>query len=263
MLKKSDFKKAAALLLNQPELETKSKAYIINEVCLPKSAELIRIWNDGKQADYSFYDAPEYVYDLLVCYELVSKRSILGFMNYLKDKKVSKYRELSIFEDYNGVGLSTVDLLLNGFTNVSFYNSDAKQLKYFKEMCKLHGVDSATRIVKRPSGESYDVVISLETAEHFVEPIVYLEGLKQMMRKGTYFVYGHCFRAKPASGAAHSAKDKILPDDEFPGHFSKYSYNGEQVSDAKMAKIVRAWLKENFNLVFKGFNGKPEIFKNK
>lgn len=262
MLVKSDFKKAAAMLLNDPELLKKSKAHIINEVCLPKSAELIRIWNDGKHADYSFYNAPEYVYDLLVCYELVSKRSVLGFMNFLKAKKVPKFRELSIFEDYNGVGLSTIDLLLNGFKNVHYYNSDEKQLKYFKELCKLHEVESATRVVERPAGE-YDVVISLETAEHFVEPIVYLEGLKQMMRKGSYFVYGHCFRAKPASGAAHSAKDKILPDDEFPGHFSKYSYNGEQVSDAKMAKVARTWLKENFNLVFKGFNGKPEIFKKK
>jgi hypothetical protein len=48
----------------------------------------------------------------------------------------------------------------------------------------------------------------------------------------------------------------------YPGHFSKYAYQLEaDHSPAQISRIIKKWLKERFDLVYTGFNGKPSIFK--
>lgn len=258
-VKHMPFKLAASTLLGIDPGKYRSKQSLVDTECAPVAAKLIREWNESGQEDYSFYASDEYVRDLIICYDVVTKRSIHGFMQYAATQ-FEDPTQLRIFEDYNGCGFATADLLLNDYKNVYYYNDDEKQLGYLKttlETCKIRRRPKRWR---RRTG-SFDVVISLETAEHFKEPFPYVKGLVDMLRPGGLFVYSHCFVARPVSPRSLSKKDEMTEDYCFAGHFTNYLLDGEVVSGQKMARKIAGFVRENFTQVFKGFNGKPTIFR--
>lgn len=173
-LKSIKFSECAAILLEQPEVEKWSKVKIMDDLCAPAAAVLIKQWNESNHEDYSIYTGSDYLKDLLVCYNVVSKRSIQGFIKYAK-KFIPNYKDLAIYEDFNGCGLATADLVLNGFTNVVFHNPDKYQIQYTEKIFNLYGLQMPSNDLERKNG--YDVVISLETSEHYKEPMPYVKNL--------------------------------------------------------------------------------------
>jgi hypothetical protein len=135
-------------------------------------------------------------------------------------------------------------------------------VSYFND-CKFQ-VEAAHRILKSPKSRwlpilgdadeckrfnddgrlKYDVVICLETIEHFKEPKPFTKRLIDLTK--TYFVETTSFCSP-----------------QHYGHFPKYLVDGKEVSGLAASVKTHAIIRNDFDLVYSGFNGKPRIWKRK
>lgn len=219
---------------------------------LSKSKTLEEIWKKSNYTDFSIYQHPDYIYDMFVCYHFVSKASITNMLSYFKKNNIT-YTDFTYLDDYNGVGLTTLHLLNEiKAKNIFFFNNNQEQISTFKKLCEKYKFDfPANEYDSCDSSNKYDVVISLETAEHYKEPLEYA---KQLVKKtNKYLIYSSGF-------------NKL-----FPGHFPTYTIQDEyvlfskkrEVSIKTAGRIVNKYLKDNLDLVYKGWNGKPTIYRKK
>lgn len=240
---KVDLRDAMALIKKDPSILNVKKKDIRDKLLREDSDGLIQRWKDSGMTDYGIYDDPRYLSELFICYDCATKGSIGGLIRHLENKK--DWQNLTIFEDYNGVGLGTTDLVLAGFKSVDYFNDVEWQAKMSDEVFEFYKIKKPNRLLKRPIRKTYDIVLSLEVAEHILEPMPYLEHICRLVKPGGHLVYGSCFAGRNI----------------FVGHFSEYRIDGQMVAGRKASKVTKDFIKSQFDLVYKGFNGKPEIFQ--
>lgn len=205
--------------------------------------------------DWSVYDTEGYVDDCILCYLYPSEMSIYGTLKYLKEIYPDTWRDLTMLDDYNGIGLTTLYLLEN-CNNVSFFNDVPKQIEGFQTLCEFFGHNIPKNDLSRIQNKNleqvqYDVVFSLQVVEHYQNPVEdYLQNLINTVKVGGYLVYMH--------GFTNGGDDRI-------GHFDNglYFYEGQPKTRIQINRICKAFLDANgFEYVDKNFyNHNPQLWK--
>lgn len=211
-----------------------------------QKVNLLKRWVDSNYTDYGVYDDPDYQWDLVNCYLAISKQSVGKIVKYLS-KNVSNYQELSLFDDYNGNGLTTLLFQDFGFKDVSYYNSVDFQVDTLNSICDKYGFNKPKLDKERKN--TYDIYVGLECIEHFKKPSDYLNDIMPMVKSGGYlFITFNGFSWTP---------EKSI------GHFWEYeTETGEFVSGNKIRKLLYKQLKNNgFTKVDKAcWNANPQLF---
>jgi len=231
-------KEVATIALNEEFGDMSDKEVLV--LLKERTDKLNKRWIDSKFTDFSIYKEHEYLCDVLVCWWFLSRNCVANMLSFFR-KNVSEYKSFSYFDDYNGVGASTVQVLKEGL-HCDFYNDNEEQKKSLERLCDFYS--PASRRVNNLSREGkYDVVMSFECAEHYKEPMRYVEEVMSMTRE--YLVISTGFRKC------------------YTGHFEKYLIDGEEVSIRRTGMLINKRIKKDFILLHTGWNAKPRIFKRK
>jgi hypothetical protein len=230
--------------LNEETLESCRTHADIEEIFRKDSDFLNEQWKKSEYTDFSVYQGKNYLSELFLCYKHVSKSSVCNAIKYLKEN-VPNWKELSYFEDYNGLGLTTSHLLEEGL-NVNYFNDVKEQSDSFKRTAEKLGYDISQCKNDLDKSGKYDVVFTMENIEHFKEPLEYMKTMTSMCKgPGSYLVYSSGFSLN----------------DIYCGHFPTYNIDGKECSIRAASLRIGKYLKEqNFQIVFQGFNGKPRIY---
>lgn len=203
---------------------------------------LLDKWIKSKETDFSIYSDQKYLSDLMICYYYVSKGSITGALKWFKKNKVD-LSKLTCFEDYAGLGATTLHLLNSEFYNVIYFNDVNIQIDIAKKLVKAFHLRPFEHNDNRKSFPKADVVFTLETIEHFREPLKYIQELRWKLKPNGYLIYASGFR------------------NVYPGHFTKYYHNNVEYTPGKISRMVKKYLREEFDLLYTGFNGKPFLWR--
>lgn len=217
----------------------------IDAIIKPDSEVCLKQWIDSNCTDYSVYARPEYLSDLYTVFRVSSSGSIHSMYKYFKNKNID-VTKLSIFDDYNGFGFTTLVTLKNGVTDVNYFNDVKQQSDTFKKLCSEYGFTPIEPTVDRIKIGIYDIYCTFEVIEHFTEPLKYIQEVDKHVKSNGYLVYTSGF-----SGDTNM----------YIGHFREYTIDGEVLSARKASKKVMDWIKERYTKVYVGFNGGPVIFK--
>ena len=217
----------------------------IDDIIKPDSEVCLKQWVDSNCTDYSVYSRPEYLSDLYTVFRVSSSGSIHGMFKYFKDKNVD-VTKLSIFDDYNGFGFTTLVMLKNGMTDVNYFNDVKQQSDTFKVLCKAWEFPNIEPTVDRTKLGMYDIYCTFEVIEHFTEPLKYIEEVDKHIKPGGHLVYTAGF-----SGCTNM----------YIGHLREYIVNNEILSPNRASHKVMDFIKEYYQKVYTGFNGCPVIFK--
>lgn len=203
---------------------------------------------------YSVYTDPEYNFEAIHCFEKskqCTREAVKYFMGeVLGTRTGALYQgkapsELSVLDVYNGNGLTTVHLNLNGF-NAESFNDCPEQVKYMHHAAKVLASKDIVNHTALPT-KQYDVVVSLEVLEHYSEPLVHLKDLLQIIKPGGYLV--------ESSGFNGSSKNI--------GHFDSYRIFDWKMSFMKARQLTTKVMKHYFELEHAGFNCAPRIWRRK
>ena len=143
------------------------------------SADLGKIWNDSGFTDFGWYQHKDYLIECIWTYVVSSGAATGNMAKYFKEAGIDTSC-LSCLDYYNGIGLTTLDLIDMGFNKVTAFNDVAEQISAYARL--LDGRDIYPPILTKmiPKGWTYDVVVCLETIEHFKEPLGPTRDLMEM-----------------------------------------------------------------------------------
>lgn len=207
----------------------------------PDDASIGKKWNNSNYTDFSIYQDMEYFSQLFICYVYVSRGAIFNMLKFFKSK-ISNYKNLTYFDDYNGVGLTTLHLLQESL-NVEIFNDNSSQLNIFYEYCDQMKLKRPINIINKEN-KQYDVVLSFEVVEHYRTPINdYINPLIQMIKPNGYLVYTSGF---------HNVR---------PGHFPDYNIFGKTYEIREAGYEVEDYLDNYFNKLYIGQKDRPIIYK--
>lgn len=212
------------------------------------SADLGKIWNDSGFTDFSWYQHKDYLIECIWTY-VVSSGAATGNMDkYFKEAGIN-VSSMNCLDYYNGIGLTTLDLIDMGFNKVSAFNDVQEQITAFDNLLNSTDIfphdDRSPSILRNiPKGWTFDVVVCLETIEHFKEPMGPTRELMNMAEQ--YLVETTSFCSP-----------------QHYGHFDKYLIDGKEVSGMTASRRVHDLIRIEFEQVFSGFNGRPRIWKRK
>ncbi len=207
--------------------------------------------------DWAVYNTAGYVDEGILCYLYPSAQSVGGTLTWLQKQYPDTWRDLKYFDDYNGVGLTTL-LLLANCNNVAFFNDVPAQVQALYDLCNNFNYqipyNDTTRIPvdeNSPPQNKYDVVFSLQVVEHYKNPVEdYLTHLTKMVNDQGYLVYMH--------GFANGGNDRT-------GHFDDgvYQYQGLPVKRRTVSKRCKEFLNsQGFELIpEKFYNSNPTIYQ--
>lgn len=197
------------------------------------SADLGERWVESDRSDFTLYSTEEYLVECIWTYVVSSGSAMTGVRKFFADHDVSSMR---VLDYYNGIGLTTVDLLKMGFDEVHYFNDVELQTEATKRIAP-----SATSWEFHPC-RTYDVVMCLETIEHVKEPVPFTQKLIDSTEQYLIEVTSFC-------------------SPQHYGHFEKYLVDGELVSGRVASRRVHDLIRESFDLVHSGFNGRPRIWE--
>lgn len=228
-----------------------------------EKARLHGQWLKSRCADYSVYDDLQYIYEAIHCFEK-TRSCTAGTIAYFKGQKQSNVSyddtgrrlwttrgdtfqkasaELEMIDVYNGNGLTTIHLALNGY-NVQSFNTCIPQIEYMQHAARDLVGREITNYTVLPD-KQYDVVLSFEVLEHYSDPIVHLEELIKLTKPGGYLAESTGF---------NGSSENI-------GHFETYKIGGIEVPFREARRITTRKMQEHFTLVYDGYNRMPKIWK--
>lgn len=226
-------------------LKDKSYLNLTKDECKEKIKEkiipLFDRWYNSKCTDFSVYKDKDYIYELINCYYKLSRRCILDSINWLKRNEFNA-QDLKILDDYNGIGLTTIDLIKKGFNNVNYFNDNKRQIKVFKRLCKKEKIKMPYN--DKNHKNKYDIIIALELVEHYEKPFEYINKVIDLLNPGGYFIYSPSFKYNAI------------------GHFRFY-YNKKNIRHwcKYFGRYFNKELKKDFDRLYSGFYNKPIILK--
>ena len=213
----------------------------LRKVLKVKSDEFGARWVQSNRTDFSFYQEQDYLLECIWCYLIASYLSMNQFDRFWTDNNLPK--DASVIDVYNGLGFTTEYLYGMGFTNVSIFSDVKKQIDACTNLCKYSYGQAPTVYTTIPS-KTFDVVISLETFEHFEDPFPFIKSVMGLSSK--YIV----------ETASYGSPNCY-------GHFETYYNDKVPKNSRQIKKEVHELFKKDFDLVFKGFNSHPSIWKRK
>jgi len=209
------------------------------------SDRLRKQWLDSGRTDYSIYKDPEYIYEGLICFSMVSQPSINNLERYTRVVQLPKGLLLDI---YNGIGLTSVFAAMCGFTPAAV-NDNPPQVEFMQKSALRHlgyEIPVFESLAEVPDN-SFDYVVTLEVLEHFTEPLKHLEETLS--------------KIKGPNGVLVESTGFV--DCTLPGHFEKYIANGKEVLHREMNKFIKDALKVKFFEEASCVNRKPRIWRMK
>ena len=206
------------------------------------SADLGKIWNDSGFTDFSWYQHKDYLIECIWTYVVSSGAATGNMAKYFKEAGINT-SSMNCLDYYNGIGLTTIDLIRMGFNSVTTFNDVQEQIESCSRLLKHNGSYSHT-LTNIPKHWTFDVVVCLETIEHFKEPMGPTRELMKMTEQ--YLVETTSFCSP-----------------QHYGHFDKYLIDGKEVSGMTASRRVHDLIRTEFEQVFSGFNGRPRIWKRK
>jgi hypothetical protein len=226
-----------------PEIDVDSQTCkTIIESFDPCSDRLLKRWQDSEYKDFGIYEDADYYKELFICYQVVSKYSSAAIVGWLK-KNHEGWEDLSFFDDYNGYGLTTLNMMERGVKKIKFFNDVEWQVNNFRSLLYMSGIQHVPTNDLGRKGK-YDVVCSFEVAEHYEEPSVYLEKILSMVNPGGYYVQSTCYA------------------NMFAGHFPFYKFGDQMIKNKSASRKANQFVRDSgFELKFVGYNGKPYIYK--
>jgi len=207
--------------------------------------KLQKIWDNREHdEDFSVYHEPAYMAEAISCYINVSSNCINHLTKYLNKIGVD-ISELTLLDDYNGCGLSSILAVTKGFKKVYYFNDSKVQKKLIDDVCELVGIKAPIEVNETERfSKTYDIVCSFEVAEHIKEPIPYI---KTAMRASNKYL---CY----SSGFGSNNELQV-------GHYLEYIANGKKVSPRTISRRALDFIKNDFELKEVGWNRKPLIFE--
>ena len=220
-------------------------------------------WLSSGCTDFSVYHDPEYIYEAIHCFEK-TKACTTGAIRYFKgymaenvspgsNRKMpaaecSKYfegdwKKLTYLDVYNGNGLTTFHMMLNGFI-IEAFNDCKPQVDYMQRACALKGMPEVVVHDKMPT-KQYDVVMSFEVLEHYTDPMAHVTELVKLTAPGGYLVESSGFNGSSIN----------------IGHFNTYTINGQVLSYRAARRLVTKEIQKHYTKILSAFNGTPAIWK--
>lgn len=234
-------KKFLCKLTNDNSWMDKNYNTIIEELG-KKAISLVDVWRNRKNDfDFTVYNMQEYSFDTILCWIVYTKKILGEAFRFFRKNNID-VSDLTIFDDFNGAGISSLYMQFEGFKDVYFYNSVNHEINLMYNYCEENNITPPIKVEEL--GGKYDVVCCFEVMEHEKEPMKRLEKLLDMTNE--YFIYSATF-GNPT----------------WIGHYSSYIHNGVDVTPRKMSKLLNDRIKEEFELAWSGFNGKPFVYKRK
>ena len=207
------------------------------------STDIDNLWISSKFNALEFYNDEKYLYSTANCYLTSTQHSIKNGLKYFEENNID-YKNMSWFDDYNGLGFTTLELIDNGVKNISFYNDCMNQVTAFNNLLNHYNFDLPKWCIDRNG--KYDIVCSFEIVEHEKEPIKYLDSIMDMVNDGGYLLFSHTF-----------VGERI-----YFGHYPNYIIDGHNVTQHQAVRRVMKYLRDNgFVQLKRCFNQKPYIFK--
>lgn len=220
------------------------KGYDFNLFFKSYSQKLGWKWNKSDFSDYSYYSLPHYLIECCWTYLVSSQAAIQNAINYFNS--ISFMTSNNIIDVYSGVGLTTRLLLDEGFI-VENVNCEKRQVDATKRLLEHHGYDMVHNYFSHSDVKrTFDIVICLETIEHFKNPIHLTEKLIDMTRN-----YGYLVETTSFCSPQHY------------GHFKEYEINGKLVGGRVASRVVHDLIRQSFELEYSGWNGRPRIYRKK
>lgn len=204
------------------------------------------IWRKSNCTDYSIYSSENYLAELITGYYACSRPGMQQGIKFIKELYPTRYKKLTYFDDYPGIGLSTLHLLDEGL-NVSIRHDVNAQIRLMRRLLKAHSFDMPYN--DKTLAGNYDVVFSFEIIEHCTSPLEYVELIDRLLKPGGILVETSGFGAP---------KDGPLA-----GHFASYDCAGVIVPSRTTGRRVTAMRTKQlgYKLMHVGFNSKPRIWQ--
>lgn len=206
------------------------------------STDLGKIWNDSGFTDFGWYQHKDYLIECIWTYVVSSGAATGNMKKYFETAGIDTLN-MTCLDYYNGIGLTTIDLIDMGFNVVAVYNDVQEQITAFSSLLKSQNKYAST-LTNIPKGWTFDVVVCLETIEHFKEPMGPTKLLMDLSEQ--YLVETTSFCSP-----------------QHYGHFDKYLIDGKEVSGMTASRRVHDLIRTEFEQVFSGYNGRPRIWKRK
>ena len=199
-----------SLCCNNKKFMDISKSNIISFLA-QNDNDLLTIWKESNRTDFSIYKNEKYNLAGVYCYYTQTLRCLGEVLKFIYTNSL---KNLYIFDDYNGIGLSSIYLALQGI-NVSFMNDNENQIQIFNSLCTMHNLLFPFNDLKRE--KKYDIVLSFEVAEHYKNPANYINELINMINSDGYLIISHSLHYPEA-----------------PGHFLEYEINNQLYNNQKI-----------------------------
>lgn len=209
------------------------------------SIQLGKKWQDSDYEDLSYYHKDIYLFECCWSYLVSSQRAIQNLIKYFKDN-IEFSKHFNVIDVYAGVGLTTRDLLTYfGYVdNINICDNQIKATYRFLEVnnslmsFNFNDISDVKRL-----GNKYDIVVCLDSIEHFKNPMPLTKDLVNMVNDDGFLVETTAFCSP-----------------HWYGHYPEYLINNEIVSGRKASRAVHGYIRDYFDQVYSGWNGIPRIW---
>ena len=211
------------------------------EIMRDKIKHIFDQWYNSNCTDYNIYNNSDYIYEGLLCYKIWSSIVDGNTINYLI-KNGYDLSDLTIFDDYNGLGFTSLDFVNAGFKEVYYHNTCVDQVNIMNKIADHYNIKKPILDINK-SGV-YDVVFSCECCEHHYNIDTYLDSIVNMVKPGGHLII--------SVGTQASI-----------GHFPEYETSNGIVKARNLRSYIKIKLdKEGFGkALIRFFNGTGHVFE--